>query len=181
MTGLRTGRGSRIKGIARLRKKLKALPDAVAIELAQNMEAVGDQMVAAMRARVRVRTGLVRSLIRRSKVTPRSLRLRAGLLGQRGQTDGFYQLFYEIGHRAKRVFVTRRNRGAQRFFGVGPTRRAKFGGNVHEYYIRVKARAAEYPIRGALGGKRQIGKLIIKDLVAAAFRRAAGVAGGTSE
>jgi hypothetical protein len=169
---------SKIKGVISLRKKLRALPDAIALETSERMNEVGDQMVSAMRQRVRRRTGKLAALIRRTRVTPKSLKLRAGILGKLSNGKGFYQKFYEFGFKAGSKLVKRViKRSTSGLFGRALIAARKAGGaGISSYTLNWKPRRPEYNIRGALGGKTIIGKTIIKGLVADAFRKTAGIA-----
>lgn len=172
---------SKIKGIVRLRRKLKALPDSVALELAESMNRVSEQVLAAQRARVRVRTGQLRSALRAAKATPKNLKYRVGLVGARSKKRGWYQLFYEFGFKGGSKQVDRRKPRARPSATPGAhlRRNRVTAGGIITYRLNWKARAADYALTRALGGKRQIGRTMINGLTTKAFARAAGIAGAT--
>lgn len=100
----------RLRGIIRVRKLLRRLPEAVAGEIVVELSVTGRQMLAAVLARTPRKTGALQAG-ESFKVFPRSLRLQVGLLGtRRGQSKLFYGRIQDLGRRAQIVTVQRRRR-----------------------------------------------------------------------
>lgn len=86
---------------------LQRLPDSVAAELRTSLDAAGKMVVARARARAPVyrgppRKGLVPGALRAGlsyKVLPKTLKMRAGLVGRPINRKLFYARFVEFGHR----------------------------------------------------------------------------------
>lgn len=99
-----------IRGLIRVRRLLKRLPDAVSGEMIVELNVTGRQMVAAVQARTPSRTGALRTG-ETFKVFPKTLRLQVGLLATRsGQSKLFYGRIQDRGRRAQTVLVQRRKR-----------------------------------------------------------------------
>ena len=98
----------RVRGAARIRALLRNLPDAYRKEMIDALEAGGEALAPAMKARAPRRTGATQAGIG-YKVLPRGLRLKVGLLGLRnGQGDLFYSRIQDLGRKAQSVKVRRR-------------------------------------------------------------------------
>lgn len=101
---------SRLTGVRRFRRLLRAAPESVTAQLVRVLENGGRAIQSAMRARAPKRTGAVAAGIT-YKVLPKSLRLRIGLLGTpRGRAKLFYGRIQDLGRRAQTVTVQRRRR-----------------------------------------------------------------------
>lgn len=100
----------RIKGIARFRRLLRRLPDAVRGEILVELHVTGREMLRAVQARAPHLTGKLRAGLQ-SKVLPTSLRLQIGLIGTpAGRAKLFYGRIQDLGRKAQVVMVQRRRR-----------------------------------------------------------------------
>lgn len=103
----------RIKGIARFRRLLRRLPDAVRGEILVELHVTGREMLRAVQARAPDLTGKLRAGLQ-SKVLATSLRLQIGLLGTpAGRAKLFYGRIQDLGRKAQVVMVQRRRRVMQ--------------------------------------------------------------------
>jgi len=101
---------SRLTGIARSKRLLRAMPDAVRGQLVVALNLGGRALAAAMKAKAPRKTGAVIAGIT-YKVLPKTLRLRVGLLGTKAQRrDLFYGRIQDLGRKGKTVLVQRRRR-----------------------------------------------------------------------
>lgn len=102
------GHRRRIRGDRAVRQLLKQIPDAARDEMVGMLEQAGDNIVAAQRAEspsTRIRAALSR------RVSPRTMRLRAGLIGRPLNRRLFFARILEFGRKAQTV--TARRAGGQ--------------------------------------------------------------------
>ena len=100
----------RIRGIARFRRLLRRLPDAVRGEILVELHVTGREILRAVQARAPDLTGRLRAGLQ-SKVLPTSLRLQIGLIGTpAGRAKLFYGRIQDLGRKAQVVMVQRRRR-----------------------------------------------------------------------
>jgi len=140
-------RRSTIKGAASFRRLLRRLPDSARKELAQFLgEEVGPGLATFMRAVTPIRSGALKGAIA-FKLAAKSLRLRIGVIGKADASRLFYGHILDVGRRAQRVRVTRRNRGS----GFSSKTLAKKGGAPMSSYVLnvkpLKALRLEYRTR----------------------------------
>lgn len=86
---------------------LKRLPESVAEEIRQQHHETGKILLARAHARVPVKTGKLKAGLS-YKVTPKTLKLRFGLLGKRINRKLYYGRMVEFGRKAKTIIVTRK-------------------------------------------------------------------------
>lgn len=99
-----------LRGIGRVRKMLRRLPDTVNAEIVVEISVTGRQMLAAVLARTPRKSGALQGG-ESFKVLPKSLRLQVGLLGtKRGRSKLFYGRIQDLGRKAQIVTVQRRRR-----------------------------------------------------------------------
>lgn len=99
----------RLRGIGRVRRIMRRLPDNMRGELKVALEKGGRTLQSAMRAKAPRLTGALSSGID-YRVTP-ALRLRVGLIGTRsGRAKLFYGRIQDLGRKAQVVMVQRRRR-----------------------------------------------------------------------
>lgn len=102
-----------IRGIARVRRLMRRLPDLVGQEIVVELFVTGRRMVAAVLARTPRKSGALAAGISQ-KVLPKSLRLQIGLLGTpRGRARLFYGRIQDLGRTEQVVRVTRRVKARQ--------------------------------------------------------------------
>jgi hypothetical protein len=144
----------RVKGAARIQTILRGLPDAYRKEMVSALEAGGEALAPEMKARAPRRTGATQAGIS-YKVTPRSLRLKVGLLGLRsGQGDLFYSRIQDLGRKAKTVKVRRR--------GTRP------------YMMRVRAMAGKRFVTGQFTDLRAVITAKVRGIFGRALNRLSG-------
>lgn len=106
---------SQLQGVASVRKLLKQLPAAVREEMADELEAIAPDYLAAVKANTPVakaahrrgyEPGALRDAIT-AKVLRASLRLRVGLIGRRVNREFFYGRIIEFGRKQKTVTIKR--------------------------------------------------------------------------
>jgi hypothetical protein len=98
---------SRLRGVAKTRRLLKRMPDAVQQEVLNALNATGRELAAGMQARAPVRTGALRAALS-YKVFPKTLRMQVGILGPKGaRSKLFYARILEFGRKAQTVTITR--------------------------------------------------------------------------
>lgn len=122
---------SKVRGRARTKRLLKAIPQVYRNEIVDAFEEAGPQFVSAMRARARQKTGRLRRSIK-YRVLKGRLSLKIGLLGRDAP---FYGRIQDRGRRAQVVTVRRFKRGSARSYIRG----IKSGPGVISYKMRVRA------------------------------------------
>jgi hypothetical protein len=150
-----------LKGVGRVRKMLRRLPDDVAIEINALLANAGQQGLVYARSQTPSRTGALRNALA-VKLFPKSMRMRLGLIGKRQQRNFFYGHILDKGRKAKSVRVSRRT----------PS------GAIINYVMRVSPISpARYDI--VYGRAEQFIKNLVNkplaDIYRKALRRAAGV------
>ena len=135
-----------VKGIGRVRKLLRRLPDAVAGEIVVELNVTGRQMNQAVLAKAPRKSGALRAGIS-YKVLPKSLRLQVGLLGTRkGQSKLFYGRIQDLGRKAQVVSVQRFKAGVKREYDRAG--RKSGGGLTRRYLMKVRAMAPKRFVTG---------------------------------
>lgn len=101
----------RLKGIMRVRRLLRRMPDALRGELIVELRITGRRIRQAIAARAPKKTGALQAGII-DRVLPTSIRLQVGLLGSRGYSGNrlFYGRIQDLGRKAQTVMVQRRRR-----------------------------------------------------------------------
>ena len=79
---------------------LGRLPEAVAEELRTELDETGKRVISRARALVPVKTGKLRSALS-YKVLPKSLKMKAGIVGKPVAKKVYYARFVEFGHRKR--------------------------------------------------------------------------------
>ena len=154
-----------IRGLIRVRRLMKRLPDEVAGEIVVEFNVTGRQIAAVMQARTPRKSG--RLIAGESyKVFSRTLRLQVGLLAtRRGADPLFYGRIQDLGRKAQVVMVQRRlRRGVMKF-----TRR-----------YRMKVRGAEGK-KFVTGRFTELRRTLNQNLRGIFARGLAKAAGGSSE
>lgn len=164
----------RLKGIARVRRIMRGLPESARGEIVVALHLAGRQLQAAMRARAPVRRGKVRDGIL-YRVYPKTLRLRVGLLSvKRGQGNLFYGRIQDLGRKAQTVNVERYRRGAR----AGDNQKAitgrKSSSLTVRYKLRVKAMAPKRFVTGRYAELRNAMMANLQDIYQRALRHVAG-------
>ena len=99
-----------LRGMGRIKRLLRRLPDSVANEIVVELNVTGRDMLAAVTARTPRDRGALQSGLSK-KVLPKSLRLQVGLLGTpSGRAKLFYGRIQDIGRKAQVVMVQLRRR-----------------------------------------------------------------------
>ena len=96
----------KLHGAARARRMLKELGPAIEAEMVEELKRLAPMVEAEMKASIPVKTGGLRSAIT-SKVYPKTLRMRVGLLTKKAKRAYFYGWILERGRRARSVLVRR--------------------------------------------------------------------------
>lgn len=106
---------SQLQGVAGVRKLIRQLPTAVKEEMADELQAIAPDYLAAVKAftpvaktahRPGYEPGALRDAIT-AKVLRTSLRLRVGLIGRRANREFFYGRIIEFGRKHKTVTIKR--------------------------------------------------------------------------
>lgn len=97
-------RRRRMEGVAELRKAMRALPDAAKAEIGDVLESGGFDVVSAMRAKARRRTGRMERAIK-YRLYSKGLILRAGFIDKDAP---FYGRIQDLGRKQQVVRVRRR-------------------------------------------------------------------------
>ena len=156
----------RLRGVGRVKRLFKRLPDDVGQEIVVELSVTGRQMLAAVRARLasttKPRTGaLDRGLSQ--KVFPRSLRLQVGLIGTpRERNRVFYGRILDLGRKAQVVRAQRHDPRSRK---------------VLRYLVKVSAIAPKRFVTGRYPDLRAT----LRENVRGIFRRALQRAGGGNE
>lgn len=154
-----------IRGLIRVRRLLKRLPDEVLSEIVVELNVTGRQIAAVMQARTPRKSGRL-AAGESFKVFPKTLRLQVGLLAtRRGADPLFYGRIQDLGRRAQVVMVQRRIRR-------GLTKRTR------RYPLRVRGAAGKRFITGSFGELRRTLNLNLRGIF---HRSLANVAGGADE
>ena len=170
-----------LKGIGRVRRLMRNLPDATQGEIVTELHLSGRRLRDAIRPRTPVKTGKLRSEID-FKVFPKSLRLIVGLIGSvAARRDVFYGRIQDLGRRAQVVLVQRRRRVAVDI-GGGRTsnilmlerRRKRAQDIVATYRMRVRGMAPKRFITGRYPDLRREVKTNLSGIFARGLRRVAG-------
>lgn len=113
---------SQLKGALALRRTLRALPDAVTTEVADELRYIGVRQLARARAEVPRQTGRLAGLLS-FRVLAKSLILKLGLVTKAAQRRGFYGYILDAGRRAQIVTAKRRGkRYPMRIRAISPAR-----------------------------------------------------------
>lgn len=182
-----------MRGIIRIRRIMRGLPNAMRAQLADALELGGQAIAGQMRARApRGATGALKAAIS-FKVFPKTLRLRAGLLEKsrrriggarsgrsgsvRTQEGPFYGRIQDLGRKAQTVTVTRhiKARALKGNNKSGNTRRTVYGGK--PYTMRVKFMAPKRFVTGRMPEARGL----LKRLLEGVWARAVGTIAGGSD
>jgi len=122
------------------RSLLKRLPESVAEEIGEQHQQTGRMLLARAHARVPVKTGALKAGLS-FRVTPKTLKLRFGLLGKRINRKLYYGRIVEFGRKAKTVIATRQ----------GTLQRARAAG------LKVRANAYKRAaLKAGIGGAYQL-------------------------
>lgn len=152
---------SRVKGGARVRRFLRAMPDGVRGEIVTAFDHFGREMASTMRSRTPHRTGALLSRIT-YKVFPRTLRMQVGLIaGKRVRNRLFYARILDLGRKAQIVQARRRTQSGQ----------------VSTYSMRVRGIPAKRFVTGPLGQSRAALNRHTRGIFERALRRTAGGGG----
>lgn len=151
------GRRRFVKGDRAFRRLLVRLPDAIRQEMIVELHVAGAEILAAQRADAPKRTGALASALSK-RVSPKTLRLRVGLIGLPVNRRFFYARIVEFGRKAKTVNATRRTKSGgsssyqMRIRAIAPrafvrssrvrTLRDKIGSGLRKFWDRVLLRAA---------------------------------------
>lgn len=98
---------SKVRGAAKLRRRLRSMPDYVENEVRDEFNAIGQRMLARAKAEAPRRTGRLAAALA-VKVLPRSLNMKLGLLTKARQRKFFYGYILDRGRRAQVVKARRR-------------------------------------------------------------------------
>lgn len=99
-----------LRGIGRIKRLFRRLPDSVAGEIVVELNVTGREMLAAVINRTPSDRGALKAGLSQ-KVLPKSLRLQVGLLGTpSGRAKLFYGRIQDVGRKAQVVMVQRRRR-----------------------------------------------------------------------
>ena len=100
---------SKVKGVAQLRKRLRQMPDFVRSDIAEELRASGQRMLARAKAEAPKRTGGLSGALS-FKVAPKTLNMRIGLVTKAMRRKFFYGYILDQGRKAKTVQVKRRTK-----------------------------------------------------------------------
>ncbi|WP_242149607.1 hypothetical protein [Sphingomonas sp. BAUL-RG-20F-R05-02] len=166
----------KVRGLARFRRLLRRVPDAVRGELLVELRVTGRQIAQAMRAKAPSKSGALRAGID-EKVLPTSLRLQIGLLGtRRGRASLFYGRIQDLGRREQVVTVQRRRRVAGRLRTAHGRKRSEDIAST--YLMRVRAMAPKRFITGRFPDLRAT---LNRNLRGILTRTLGQIAGGSDE
>lgn len=175
---------NKVRGLARFRRLIRRMPDAVRGEIVTELYVTGRQMLAAVLARTPRKSGFLREGISQ-KVLPKSLRLQIGLLGRRNPSgdDRFYGRIQDLGRKAQIVTVQRRRRVAVKLSSgrtvnmlrVGSGRRKRPEDIVATYTVKVRAMAGKRFVTGRYPDLR---RTLNENLRGLFTRAASSIAGG---
>lgn len=98
---------SGLQGMARQRKLIRQLPDALRAELGNEIKETGAELLIDMRVAAPFRTGRLRRAIT-MRYLPRTLRVMVGLVGKKANRDLFYGRILHWGRKSRVKQVTRR-------------------------------------------------------------------------
>lgn len=121
------------------KRLLGRLPEMVGEEIRKQHEETGRTLLSRALARAPVRSGALRSALA-FRVTPKTLKLRFGILGKAKNRKLFYGRIQEFGRKAKTVIANRSGRGV-RLSGNRFRRQALERGVAGFYKLRVRAMA----------------------------------------
>lgn len=141
---------SGLKGVGKVRKVMRALPDECRNELLREMEYAAPAILAHARREAPVRTGGLRDALS-YKVYPRTLRLVVGLLGKAKNRKFFYGHILEVGRKAKTV------------------RRRSSTGTRHDYRV-TEISAGQYDMVGPR--TKKFARLALRPAINRAFEKA---------
>lgn len=163
-----------IKGIGRVRRILRGLPEAMRGEIVDVLEDGGREIAAEMAGRTPMRTGALRSGIK-YRVLRRSMRLRVGLIdAPKVRNKLFYGRILDLGRKAQSVTVRRRIAGV----AVPGGGKAGAMAAVAKYTMRVRGIA---PKRFITGRYRDLRTKITTRLKGAWTRALGTIAGGAND
>lgn len=135
---------SRLKGLPRVRRIMRGMPDAMREEIADALEESGPELAAEMSGRAPNRTGALRAGIK-WRVLRKTMRLRVGLIdAPRVRNKLFYSRILDLGRKAQTVTVNRRIAGVAQPGGG----KAVEGARVARYTMRVRAIAPKRFVTG---------------------------------
>lgn len=99
---------TRLRGVGRFRRTMKALPAAVSQEIVVELNVTGREVRSLMQAKAPKNTGRLAAAIT-YRVLPKSLRMQVGLIGpQKERNDLFYGRIQDLGRKAQVVQARRR-------------------------------------------------------------------------
>lgn len=98
---------NRVKGAAKLRQRLRRMPDYVEGDVRDELESIGNRLLIRAKAEAPRRTGKLAAALQ-MKVLPRSLNLKLGLLTKGKRRKFFYGYILDRGRRGQYVTVRRR-------------------------------------------------------------------------
>ncbi len=170
-----------IRGIGKVRRILRALPNAMRGEIVVELNVTGRQILNAVLAKTPRRRGELATGMR-MKVLIASLRLQVGLIGSKAEREGlFYGRIQDLGRKAQTVTVRRYLPGAR----ARDTKRSSFEQGHFKlaalttvYKLRVKK---SEPKRFITGRQPELRKTLRANLQGIYGRAIAQVAGGGDE
>lgn len=115
-------KGNRLKGARKVKRLLKRLPESVSAEIVEIYRAEAPAIEAYMRAAAPRKSGKLSSALS-VKILPKSLRMRAGIIGKRLNRELFYAKILELGRGVKRQYTRMFSRSLP---GGGRTRRYQY-------------------------------------------------------
>lgn len=153
---------SQLTGVAGVRKLIRQLPASVKTEMADTLEDIAPEYLAAVKADTPVakrprkpghQVGALRDALT-AKVLRSSLRLRVGLLGRKKLFDFFYGRIVELGTKAQTVTIERgpraghkmriRERAPQHFvYKARPDLRARLSNRLNSFWEHALQHAGE--------------------------------------
>ena len=169
---------SRLRGIARFRRLLRRMPDAVRGEILVELRVTGRQILNAVLARSPKRRGNLRRGIS-AKVLPASLRLQVGILGTKAERANlFYGRIQDLGRREQVVSVRRYRKGTRAAdFKQFASSGRKSSGLTSVYLMKVRGMSAKRFITGRYPDLRSTLRQNLRGI----FARAAGTIAGGGE
>lgn len=160
----------RWKGVGRVRRIMRGLPDSMRAEIVDTLEESGLDIAAQMVGRTPDRTGALRKGIK-YRVLRQSLRLRVGLIeAPKIRNKLFYGRILDLGRKAQTVRVRRRIAGVAQPGGG----KALPGARVAVYMMRVRAIAPKRFVTGRYPDLRAVLNQRLRGIWDRALRRVAG-------
>jgi hypothetical protein len=128
-----------VQGDRAFRKLLARMPEAMRRSMVEMMDGIGSEMLAEMIAAAPSRTGALRAGLSK-RVSPKTMRLRVGIIGRAVARRLFYGRIINFGRKAQTVTVSRK--GAHLAIGgrsIGRRARALSAGTKGVYRLRLSA------------------------------------------